>query len=59
MFSLEKWHREKFIPMNFYICFTEKRSKSYDHCPPDSQLMLHMMDYENHPIAHVGTGPNL
>jgi len=51
---------ERFNLLNFYkFGMKFKKIKLYDSCPPDSQLMLHMMDYKNHPIAHVGTGPSL
>lgn len=51
---------ERFNLLKFYkFGMKLKKIKLYDSCPPDSQLMLHMMDYKNHSIAHVGTGPSL
>lgn len=43
--------------------FITRIEKTEDEIPcsyvPDSHLMHHMMDYENHPIFRVDIGPNL
>lgn len=36
----------------------KEESKIQPFCIPDSRIVHHMMDFENHPIAPVGTDPN-